>query len=57
MKTSLTADDLWNIGFDRFFDRNVKIPIRTLEGLTIISKGRWAAKAYREALNGTDSLV
>ena len=56
MKPSLSADDIWNIGFDHFFDPNVKLPkttdVANVEGAELyLSKGLNDAKNYREALN------
>lgn len=52
MKTSLSPDDLWNIGFDYYFDGDVKFPKSpSKEADVFLFKGYDDAKLYREALN------
>jgi hypothetical protein len=52
MKTSPTKDDFYNVGFDHYFDNNVKIPKSILAGNQLyFYKGYNDAKLYREALN------
>ena len=51
MKCVLTADDLWNIGFDYYFDGSVELPAEPEEDIQHVYNGYNTAKEYREAIN------
>ena len=52
MKCVLTVDDLWNLGFDHYFEPETKIPgVASAEGQMCLLNGFNDAKKYKEALH------